>query len=403
MKTIHQQIANLPQSPGVYFFKDAKGAILYIGKASSLKARIASWFQAPADAKGEILISQVKKIEHLAAGSSIEALLLEARLIKKYSPKYNVKLRDDKSFLYLAFPKIDFSYPAFLRGQIMHGLTELEKRQKFIKIFGPFPQGGILRQAIRVLRRVFPYHCGKKVSRPCIYYQLGQCPGPCAGLISVSDYQKIIQRMILFLEGRKTHVFKELERQMKIYSQQKQYEKAGRVRDQIAALKSIGQVILSNFDRAILGDSPSLRIESYDISNISGREATGSMAVFIGEEPDKNEYRRFKIKTVFGADDPRMLAEIVRRRFQNPWPKPDLIVLDGGKTQLSAVKKVTDNLGLKIPLVAVAKGKNRHSPSYYFSKKITIDKKIIISASHEAHRFALAYHRKLRDKRLFKK
>ena len=396
-------IKSLPASPGVYLMRDKKGEIIYIGKADNLKKRVLSYFRLPQEIKTMKLIDEVSKVEIKKTKSEIEALLLEAELIKKHQPKFNVKLKDDRSFIYLGETKDDFPAFVFIRGR------ELKLRKKeFKEIFGPFSSAKLLRQVYNFIREIFPFRsCLVLPKRPCLFYQLHLCPGPCFKQIEKRDYQDFIEQVASFLKGRKEKIIDKLKSEMKSAALRQDFEKAKILRDKIFALENIGK----NSGKKINLDR---RIEGYDISDLRGQEAVGSMVVFEKEKPAKNEYRKFKIKRVKGINDCLMLAEIMKRRLKHLkmqkkdyWPEPTLIIIDGGRGQVNAVSKVLKKNKLKIPILGIAKGKKRKKNEFIFGeedeslkKLIKTKAKLFCQIRDEAHRFALGFHHQRRKKSL---
>jgi excinuclease ABC subunit C len=261
--------------------------------------------------------------------------------------------------------------------------------------------------ALKIIRKIFPFHSVKQHSEKyCLDFQLGRCPGPWAGAITKVDYLKNIHGIEMILEGKKKKLLTELEKQMRQYSRKNEFEKAAEARNRIFALRHIRDVALISKENYELGtmNYENLRIEAYDISNISGDFATGSMVVFAGPRPDKSQYRKFKILTVDGIDDVRMMREMLRRRFQNDWPLPDLIFVDGGKGHLNMAENVVAESGHDIPVVGVAKGPGRKKVDIYYNKEALAFREVISNSRlverirNEAHRFAISYHRKLRKK-----
>ena len=400
---------NLPPTPGVYIMKNTKGEILYIGKAVNLKRRVSSYFLRAHDYRIEKLVSQIKKIEHKKTDTGLEALILESELIKKHQPPFNVLEKDDKSFLYVEITKEKFPRVLLVRGKD-HSSNLKPKTSNLL--YGPFTSSSALREALKIIRRVFPYSIhepGKIYNRPCFDFSIGQCPGTCKGLISEKDYQRTIKNIKLFLSGKKHQILKSLSKDMKQASNSLEFEEAEKIKRQIFALKHIEDTAFISEDSHLKSNSynlkPNFRIEGYDISNISGVSAVGSMAVFINGKPNKNEYRKFKIKTVKGPDDVGMLKEIIRRRFDHKnWAFPDVILIDGGRGQVNAAKSVLNERNLKIPIVGIAKGpKRKKNDLIYINSgrdggKVKIDKKILIQVRDEAHRFAIQYHKQLRSR-----
>jgi len=409
---IKEKVNKLPEEPGVYIFKDKSGGIIYIGKATNLKNRVGSYFNGGTKTNRpiEAMIGRVENISFQQTDSVLEALILESNLIKKYQPKYNVKEKDDKSFSYIVLTEEEF--PKFL---ILRKTDLKTKNYKLKTVFGPYTSKKQLEIALKILRKIFPYHnLPQKSEKGCLDFQIGLCSGPYAGGITKADYSKNIRGIQMILEGRKKSLVRKLEKKMQEYAKKHEFEKAAELRNKIFALKHIQDVaLISSGDENSKFEirNSKFRIEAYDISNISGQYATGSMVVFNNKEPDKSQYRKFKIKTVEGSNDVGMMAEVLFRRFKNDWSKPDLILLDGGKGHLNMAEKVLKELNLKIPMVAVAKGPTRKIPNFKFLisnqspipnelKYILENKNLIGRISNEAHRFAIGYHKKLRKKGL---
>lgn len=433
---------NLPQLPGVYLMKNAQGEIIYIGKAGNLKKRVSSYFLPVRrslgiggranDLKTEKLVSEIAKIDYKKTDTVLEALILEADLIKKYAPKYNIKDKDNKSFLYAEITKEEFPRVILTRGKDIKEKSGFNFAKATLDkaYFGPYTSSSSIREALKIIRKIFPYSLhkigsrtsnfflearlrGKQQKRPCFDYELGLCPGTCAGLISRKGYSKIIKNIKLFFRGQKKRILKNLEKEMREESRQQEFEKAGKLRKQIFALRHIQDTALikdEGFSFSIKNSkleirNPEFRIEGYDISNISGASAVGSMVVFVDSAPNKNEYRKFKIKTVLKSDDVAMLREVLERRFsrhKNDWPLPNLVLVDGGKPQVNIAKKVLKNLCLKISVIGIAKGAERKKNEFIGIIPKFIDKNNLIKVRDEAHRFAIAYHKKLRGREFMK-
>ncbi len=405
---------NFPDTPGVYLMKDGDGRVLYVGKAGNLKRRVSSYFLRPHDARLERLVSEIRSIDYRETDTAIEALILEAELIKKLSPPFNVREKDDKSFLYVEIAKGKFPRVLLVRGR------DAENGARF----GPFTSASSIREALKILRRIFPWsnHTekqearskkqGAEKTRPCFEYELGLCPGTCVHAISQSDYRKNINNLKLFLGGEKKKVVRNLEKEMAAASKHLEFEKAEKLRRRMFALQHIHDVALINESeienwKLEIGNSAK-RIEGYDISNISGTSAVGSMVVFENGEPDKNEYRKFKIRTVVGSNDVGMLKEVLHRRFiratpgsatgKDNWPLPNLILIDGGRGQVSAAKAVLLETMLKIPVIGIAKGAKRKRNDIIGFVPTWTDKKTLVRVRDEAHRFAIGYHKKVRGR-----
>lgn len=409
----------LPKVPGVYHFVDQDGTVLYVGKAKNLSNRVKQYFLKELNRGPAIdqMIEFASDIKWIETESEIEAVLLEADLIKKLKPKYNVRLKDDKSFLVIKIAKKskikndDFPLVELVR------FKNVDLKDKTAEYFGPYPAGELLKKSLRYLRKVFPFRdCSKtkfntyrKKLRPCIYGDIGVCTAPCASELSSAEYNQNIRYFKNFLRGRKKEVIESLEKSMKKYGKEKKYEEAAIIRNQLQALSHLKNVRIGlrddlyHFNSAIFS-----RIECYDISNISGQYAVGSMVVFINGKSDKDEYRKFKIKGDLSSDLER-LEEVISRRFQTDWPMPNLVVIDGGELQLKVAKEVLKEFNLNVPVVSISKGPNRDKNDFHFSdtniakyfKESKDLQNVAILARDEAHRFAISYYRKIHGKELF--
>jgi excinuclease ABC subunit C len=401
----------LPDTPGVYIMKDGDGRVLYVGKAGNLRRRVSSYFERPHDVRIETLVSKIVEIDHEKTDTALEALILEAELIRKFVPPFNVREKDDKSFLYFGITKEKFPRVLLVRGNAGFSGTT----------FGPFTSASSAREASKILRKIFPWSTHVDVTsdmgqatskRPCFDYEIGLCPGTCIGAITHEDYMKNIERLKLFLEGKKKIVVRSLEKEMAAAAKSLDFEKAAKLRHQLFALKHIR-------DSALISESPLIstsgvnipgdyrhqvsiyRIEGYDISNISGTSAVGSMVVFENGEPNKNEYRKFKIRTVFKPNDVGMLTEVLERRLKNSWRLPNLILIDGGIAQANAAKKVLMRAGIKVPILGIAKGAERKRNDILGAIPKGVTKETLIRVRDEAHRFAINYHKNLRKRTVF--
>lgn len=404
---LKEKAAALPDASGVYMFKDAGGKIIYIGKAKSLKKRVSSYFSRLLTLKTQALVSKIADLDYLITPSESQAKILEAGLVKEKQPVYNVSLKDDKSFPSLRISDEEFPVVSICRKKNSKGLY-----------FGPYTNVQLLRDALKMIRRIFGFRSCKNMHRKaCLYYRLKLCPGPCIGKISPGEYREIIVNIRMFLESKSEDLITRLSRNMKQAARQKKFEEAAKIRDQINALSVIGQNRVYPVGFNDLEDLKNLfglerlpeRIEAFDISNISGKEACGSMVSFYKGLPDKDNYRRFRIKSVSQIDDYKMLAEVVRRRYsrliRENLPLPDLILIDGGRPHLNTAKREVEDLGLSIPIVSIAKEREN---IYVYNK----DKcrgtlqcaptpaalNLIRRIRDEAHRFALKYHHVLRKK-----
>lgn len=384
----------LPEIPGVYVMKDAEGRFLYIGKAGNLRRRVSSYFTRPHDARIEKLVSEIETLEFNPTDTPIEALILEARLIKQYQPIYNIREKDNSSFLFVEITREPFPRVLLVRGQT----PEQGER------FGPFTSSTSIREALKIIRKIFPFstHPASMVGtaqRPCFDYQIGMCPGTCIGGIDKKEYRRTIRNIKLFFEGKKSRIVKLLEAEMKEASEALRFEEAARLRGQLFALRHIYDVsLITEGGPTELGDKPLLRIEGYDISHISGTSAVGSMVVFYNDIPAKGEYRKFKIKTVEGSNDTGMLHEVLTRRLRNDWPLPQCILVDGGAGQVHVMEAVLRDAKLAIPVVGIAKGPERKRNDIIGTIPDGISALTLEKVRDEAHRFAITYHRKVRGR-----
>ncbi len=387
----------LPEEPGVYLMKNEDDEIIYVGKAANLKERVKSYFSKNKNRKIKKLVKEINKIDFKKTGSVVEALILEAKLIKKHKPFFNIKEKDNRSFLYVAITNEEFPRVILVRGR--------NKDEIDGELFGPFTSSSDIREALRIIRKIFPYSLHKEskigtFKRPCMDYQIGLCPGTCVDKADKKEYMENIKNIKKLFKGKKKNILKDLQERMEKAAEKKEYEKAGKIKKQIGALQHIQDIaLIKNDDIKKTNKNKEERIEGYDISNISGKLAAGSMVVFYGNKPDKSEYRKFKIRTVKKANDVGMMKEVLERRFKNTWPLPDLILVDGGKPQVNTAKRVLEKEGLGIPVVGIAKGKERKKNEIIGDKK-QINKKTLIKVRDEAHRFALKYHKKLRQKEM---
>ena len=419
----------MPESPGVYLMRAAKGELLYIGKAANLRRRVQSYFTRPHDARIAKLVSLIRRIDHKRTETALEALILEAALIKKWEPPYNVQEKDDTSFLYVVFTREKFPRLILTRGKALRpfhrlrvALRNSNGRQAQCKkgenIFGPFIQGGSVREALRLLRRIFPWSIHNPVDigtfkRPCFEYELGLCPGTCVGLADAKEYAANIHHLKLLFKGKRPAILRELARAMKAAAKAEEFEKAARYRKQLFALKHIQDIALIKDSEFSLPASPgrALRIEGYDVSNISGTSATGSMVVFRGDRSAREEYRLFKIHSLHTPNDVGMLREVLTRRFKNHWPLPDLILIECGKGQVNAAHAAMKDAGLSIPIVGLAKGPTRKRTDVVGDPSVRSGQGLpkgvllttLIRVRDEAHRFARSFHIRLRSENFTQK
>ncbi len=396
-----------------------------MGKAKNLRKRVSSYFlNKDLGPKTQALVEKVNKIETIHTNSELESLLLEANLIKKYSPKYNIRLTDGKSYIRAKITVGDKA-PKVL-------LARREEDPKSI-YFGPFPSSTDLKVVLKIIRKIFPYQSVlNHPKRNCLYYHLGLCPCPPMFTTpeQTKDYKKNIKYIVQFFNGETKKIIKELEKERDEFSRIENYESALQIQKKIDAIALITTPRKTAFDyemnpnlrsdtrfeeleelkKALQTNGVSIqkleRIECYDISNISGKFATGSMVVFIDGEKDSNEYRRFKIKRPPRVipNDFAMMQEVIKRRFaHSEWPFPDLVIVDGGKGQISSANKALFEINVSVPLIGIAKRQELLITTNFkvirlsrTSKGLTLVRRI----RDEAHRFAIAYHKKLRSKYL---
>ena len=423
----------LPDNPGVYFYYDAVGTLLYIGKATSLKKRVGSYFTKAHDARIGELVHRIARIEYIEVPTVIEALVLEANQIRTHQPPYNVLQRDDKSFLYLCITNEDFPKPVLLRGLDLERMDirpfskvlSPKARQKFIAVFGPYTSGRSLRTALDLIRKTIPWStCGGVLARPCFDAQIGKCPGVCTGAISKRQYGAIIRQLVMFFSGDKDKLLRTLRREMSRAANAKKFEEAASLRNRVFALEHTQDVSLITKDDEVKSEKEKVksgtrqfididgRVEAYDIAHTSGTSNVASMVVFENAKPMKSAYRKFKIKSFEGSNDVGAMEEVMRRRLQravtsaNTWPLPELMIIDGGELQVQRVQDVLDEFGLRVPIVGIAKGFDRKQDRLVFDESnveltrvVTSFKEVLQYARDEAHRFAGSYHRVLRSKR----
>lgn len=363
----------LPLSPGIYQWMDRKGEILYIGRATSLRRRVLQYFRKDIDPRIAEMVASAYDIKHKTTDTVLESVILEANLIKKHWPKYNVKDKDNRSFVYVAIPKTDYPHPIIVRER------ELQKYPVATnKIFGPYQSAMLVKNALRIIRRIIPYStCKPNQGKPCFDRQIGVCPGICTGEISKQDYQKNIKNIVLLLSGQKKRLLGKLKKENP---------------QQAAAFQHIQDVTLISRDE-LIGESRRQRIEAYDISHFAGKEPIGAMTVFTDGQPDKAQYRLFNIKEAPTSDDLAALEEVLTRRLRHKeWQLPDLIVIDGGKPQVDRIANLFHELHITIPMLGISKyqGDKLVFPpkTKETVKKISASiKTVLLQARDEAHRF----------------
>ena len=422
------QAKKLPNSPGVYIFKNNRQKPLYIGKALNLKNRLKSYLRTD-DSRVRKMIDSANILKFIKTESDIEALILESQLIKKFRPQFNIVMRDDKQYFFVGFTKNEM--PRIY-------LTHQPDGDKFI---GPFTDGNALKTTLKFLRSIFPYcTCTQTHHNYCLNYHIGKCLGFCCLKDNpersrrIADEKRIyianIKSIEKILSGKKNSFVKELRKEADGFAKKDNFGKAIELRDKITKLERIfkNAKIIKNSDilkahRSELGSllkmsKPIIRIEGYDVSNIQGLHATGSMVTFIDGQPNKSFYRKFKIQTKNTPDDTAMLKEILERRFRHSeWPFPDLILVDGGKGQVSTAVKILKKMSIKIQVIGISKNEHhvghqlvipgRKSASANSDgwrtipliKLSPVDKNLLLAIDSEAHRFAINYYRE-RHRRL---
>lgn len=447
---LKNKIKELPKKPGVYVFRGSSGKIIYIGKALSLKNRVANYFQnKQKDSKTQELVSNIADLQTILVNSEFEALLLEAKLIKQHRPKYNIQAKDGKSYLYIVIGK---EFP-----NRIYSSRRPESEEKLLDWYGPFPSSSEVKEILRFIRRIFPFRsCAKLPKSPCLYYHLKLCPGICTLSLRAEakqsqakteiasslnaprndneiNYHNNILKIRQLLSGKITRLIQSLEKEMKSFARATDFEKAGEIKDKIDALKrltggwksvpkesqdstkSLGQIkdILIKYGGINL--IALNKIEGYDVSNLNKQIIVGSMVAFVNGEQEISSYRKFNLKYNLNfQDDPEGIKKIVQRRLNHPeWILPQLILIDGGKTQVSAAFSSLKGKGLEnqIALLGLTKEeeilmvphiKNRSIVSW---KRLKLPRnsealQILQRVRDESHRFAQNYYKKLSLKQL---
>ena len=425
-----EKVKQFPTTPGVYLMKDGKGRVIYVGKAKNLRSRASHYFTKAAaeDQRTSDLVKLIEDIDFLQADSEVDALLLEARLVKDVQPRFNVELKDDKTFPYLQiriredFPRVEFTRSPRRRG---------------VKLYGPFTSAKTLRHAMQVLQRLFQFRtCSLDIVaddprwrwfRPCLLHSIRQCTAPCNLRVTKEDYRKQIRKLRLVMEGKKDKLIREMEKEMQEASAALLFEKAARLRDDIAALQKLGQRGDVQRDvqpevfpidpkkglaglRKVLGLEKTPRtIEGVDIAHLGGDETVASLVHFIDGLPFKPGYRRYRIRSVRGIDDFASIREVVTRRFRRMAREeevfPDILLIDGGKGQLNAALEAFQLLGIQPPvLLSLAKREEEiYRPGEEEPLRLSRHAaalRLLQYVRDEAHRFAQHYHHILRRKKL---
>lgn len=439
-KTLENKLKELPTNPGVYFHKNARGQIIYIGKAANLRNRVRQYFQTSRnrDSKTQLLVSEISDTDWMIVDSEVEALFLEAEMVRRYMPHYNILLRDDKSMVYIRID-YDSDYPT-----VSFTRRPLDDKARY---YGPFFNAQSTRQAMKILRRAFPYstarHIGKR--RVSLDYHLGLDPGLEEGKTSLKDYRANLRKLIAVIEGKRQNIQDRLEKDMRRLAKDTEFEQAAKLRNQLNVLKNLhNQIVFSDKEFLDISKDHALdelvsllnlsafprRIEGYDISHMSGSDVVASMVVFTNGVSDKSEYRKFKTSKDQNNDFDNM-NETIKRRLsltnRKAWGVPNLVIIDGGKGQLGAAIKARDEMECSsIPFISLAKREEQIVLSKTKSNTVVnldvlhklggfiteSEDYLLINIPHstnlvkllqrirdESHRFAVSYHSVLKTKR----
>lgn len=394
---------DMPDAPGVYYFLGKNKKILYIGRATSLRSRVRSYFNANLGEKRSAwiakMLTEARSIDVTKTDSVLEAILLEVDLIKKFQPPYNTQEKDDKSFNCVIITSETFPRVLVIRKRNINFVTQEAAGMKLRAIYGPFTSGAELTIALKLVRRIFPYRdrCEPNQGRACFNRQIGLCPGVCTGEINKEEYAKTIRNLQLFFQGKKQKVLASLRSEMSLAVPAMKFERAGDIKRTMFALQHIQDVaLLKNPGDRIYSDS--FRIEAYDLSHFGGKEIVGAMVVVEDGVTQPDNYRLFRIKTLRGPNEVAGLWEMLRRRLtHSEWPLPRLIVADGNEVQKNAIEKILREHKLSIPVVAVTKD-HTHTPNRLLGDEriLTVRRREILLANSEAHRFSLNFQRRRR-------
>ncbi len=418
-KKLEAKLSKLPITPGIYFHKNDAGEIIYIGKAANLKNRVRQYFQKSRfrDPKTDLLVNEIADIDWVEVETEVDALFLEAEMVRRYMPPYNILLRDDKSLSYVRIDyKSDYPTVTFIRRPLDDGA----------QYFGPYISSGEVKKALRYLRRAFPYASSKPINqkRAGLHYHLGLDPGLEDGRTSLEDYRANLRKLMQYLRGNRLTLVREIEREMKGAARSQDFELAAKLRNQLFSLQALNRQVLFS-DREMLDASkdqalvelaellglqaPPRRIEGFDISHIQGSDTVASMVTFINGLPSKTDYRKFKMR-IPGNNDFVHMAEAIKRRLRGEnikkWGLPNLVLIDGGKGQLSAAMGARNGAGYsKIPMIGLAKRfEEIIIPKDQNFAVVTLPQsshlvKLLQRIRDESHRFAVSYHSTLRAKR----
>lgn len=400
----------IPDAPGVYFFLGKRKEILYIGKATSLKTRVRSYFDGNIIEKRspviEKMVLEAKSLEWTVTDSVLEAMLFEVNLIRTHKPVYNTIAKDNKSFNHLVITNDEFPRVLVVRGK---DLLDPHAEEKYSHVYGPFPSGTLFKDALKIIRKLFQFYdttaslesVKSKMTRGKIDFnrQIGLYPSSC----TKEEYARTIKHICLFFEGKKSKVIADLKSEMFARAKQEEFEIAHQIKKKIFALEHIQDVALIKEESRKYRDDTTMRIEAYDVAHMGGKDMVGVMTVVEGGNTVPSEYRKFIIKGFEGSNDPRALGEIIDRRLNHPeWPMPDLIVVDGSTAQKNSALHTLKKHNKVIPVVGVVKN-DKHRPERIIgpAKIIAEHESLILLSNAEAHRFAIAFHRKKRRRTSF--
>lgn len=421
--TLKKIIGTFPKKPGIYRFLDSRRKPIYIGKASNLKNRITSYTR-PMDSRIAIIVSDAKSLVFTETGSDIEALILESQLVKKHLPKFNIMLRDDKQYFYVAFT--DEQFPRIF---LTHQSTSRKIKAPIKELIGPFTEGSALKTTLKALRRIFPYcTCKQKHNVKCLNGHIGACLGFCClknpENPDTKSYRSNIKAIKDLLSGRRANLINRLEKEMKARGKRLKLEEAAEIQGKIEKVRRVFEnaQIIQNMSASDSSSSlerikeffnlpkTPARIEGYDVAHIQGKHTVGAMVVFHNGFPDKNSYRKFKIRSSKPGDDTGALWEMLTRRIKHAeWPTPDLVIIDGGMGQLNTALEI---LELKSPIIALAKDDkhrgnhvlvsvSKKKPAQYPLTSLPEEvKNLILSVDAEAHRFAIGFYRSLHKREM---
>ncbi|WP_437222929.1 excinuclease ABC subunit UvrC [Planctomicrobium sp. SH661] len=427
----HEKVRTFPRAPGVYLMKDKLGRVIYVGKAVNLRSRAGSYFLSAAavDRRTADLVPEIADLDYIQTDSEVDAVLLEARLIKDIQPRFNQELKDDKTFPYLQismredFPRVEFTRKPATKG---------------VKLYGPFTSAKKLRGMIGVLQKIFKFRtCSLNIVeeeekwrwfRPCLLASIHQCTAPCNLRISKEEYREDIRRLRMFLDGKKERLLRELAKEMQEAAKERKFEKAARLRDEIKALETLNlrgnlndhvqpEVFYIDPRKGLIGlkkifhlEKVPRVIEGMDIAHLQGGETVASMVQFIDGLPFKHGYKRFKIRTVEGVDDFASMREVVSRRLrrlqQEGTAFPDVLLIDGGKGQLNAALAAMKAIDVPAPFtISLAKREEEvYVPGEDHPRQLgrhSYALRLLQYVRDEAHRFAQSYHHTLRRKSTF--